>query len=440
VSRRLIDAFATTAPLAAIFSDQSVLQALLDVEVALARAQVDAGVIPASAADAIARVASAAEFDAGAIADGARRSASIVIPLVEALTDRVAAVDEAAARYVHWGATSQDVLDTAMSLLVRRVLETLARDHERLRAAQRGLSDLHRADLMLGRTLLQPAVPVTFGLKVAVWYYAQRRSWRRLAQAAADAAVLQFGGAGGTLASLGDAGPAVATAMAGRLGLAVPPAPWQADRDRISALVAACGLHCGALGKMARDVSLLMQFEVGEAAEAGGGSSAMPHKRNPAGCAIVLAAAARLPGLVASGMAGLVQEHERSVGGWQAEWRLLSDALETTGSALDAAAGVVEGLTVDTGRMRANLDATRGSVTSEWLSMLAGRAVGRHEARVLARRMLARVSDHVSLAMAVREIPELRDSLSADELRVLQDPSMYLGQAEQFRRRLLEED
>jgi 3-carboxy-cis,cis-muconate cycloisomerase len=440
VTRRLIDALATTAPLAEIFSDPSVLQALLDVETALARAQADAGVIPASAADAIARAARAEQFDAGAIADAARRSASVVIPLVEALTARVTAIDPSAARLVHWGATSQDILDTAMSLLVRRVEEILARDHGRLSTALGSLSELHKADVMLGRTLLQPAVPVTFGLKAALWSYAERRSWRRLAHAAQDATALQFGGAAGTLASLGNAGPAVAGALARELGLSLPTAPWQADRDRIAALVAACGLYCGALGKMARDVSLLMQFEVGEAAEAGGGSSAMPHKRNPTGCAIVLAAATRLPGLVASSVAGLVSEHERSVGGWHAEWRLLADALQATGSALDAACAVVEGLTVDTARMRANLDATGGSVTSEWLSMLAGRAVGRADAQRLARRMLARVTDHVSIAMAIAEIPELRDSLSADELRMLQDPSAYLGQAEQFRRRLLEDD
>jgi 3-carboxy-cis,cis-muconate cycloisomerase len=440
VTRRLIDALATTAPLAEIFSDPAVLQALLDVEVALARAQAEAGVIPASAADAVARAARAEQFDAGAIADAARRSASVVIPLVEALTERVLAIDQGAARFVHWGATSQDVLDTAMSLLVRRVQGILAADHGRLRTALAGLSELHKADVMLGRTLLQPAVPITFGLKAALWSYGERRSWRRLEQAVQDAAALQFGGAGGTLASLGAAGPAVAGMLARQLGLSQPAAPWQADRDRVAALVAACGLYCGALGKMARDVSLLMQFEVGEAAEAGGGSSAMPHKRNPTGCAIVLAAATRLPGLVASSVAGLVSEHERSVGGWHAEWRLLADALEATGSALDAACTVVEGLTVDTARMRANLDATGGSVTSEWLSMLAGRAVGRADARRLARRVLARVTDHVSFAMAVAEIPELRDSLSADDLRMLQDPSAYLGQAEQFRRRLLEDD
>jgi 3-carboxy-cis,cis-muconate cycloisomerase len=191
---------------------------------------------------------------------------------------------------------------------------------------------------------------------------------------------------------------------------------------------------------MARDVSLLMQFEVAEAAEAGGGSSAMPHKQNPAMCAIVLAAATRLPGLVSSSLAGLVQEHERSVGGWQAEWPVVADAMQTTGSALEAAREVAEGVTADTQRMRANLDATRGAVVSERLSTLAARSVGRDEARSLTQRVLARVRDGVSLEAAVAGIPALRDTLSADELARLGDPSAYLGQAEPFRRRLLEEE
>jgi 3-carboxy-cis,cis-muconate cycloisomerase len=440
VTRHLLDALATTATLAAIFDDASVLQALLDVEAGLARAQAESGVIPVEAADAIAMAAKVERFDAAEMAQAARPSASIAVPLVEALTAQVRAIDAEAARFVHWGATSQDVVDTAMSLLVHRARGVLGDDHARLGAALRALSDRHRADAMVARTLLQPAVPTTFGLKVAVWFRAQRRSWQRLDDAAREAAVVQLGGAGGTLASLGAAGPAVAQALARQLGLVAPPVPWQSDRDRVAALVAACGLYCGALGKMARDVSLLAQFEVAEAAEGGGGSSAMPHKRNPAGCAIVLAAATRLPGLVASGMAGLVQEHERSVGGWQAEWPILADALQTTGSALEAARDVVEGLTADAGRMRANLQATRGAIVSEWLSMVAARIVGREQARTLTRTVLARVSDGVTLAMAIDEIPEFCESLTADDRRMLQDPPAYLGQAERFRQRLLEED
>jgi 3-carboxy-cis,cis-muconate cycloisomerase len=440
VSRHLLDALATTRSLAEIFADDAVLQALLAVEAALARAQAEAGVIPAAAADVIARVAQSERFAAAEIAQAARGSASITIPLVEALTARVRAGDEAAARFVHYGATSQDIVDTAMSLLVLRALDVLARDQRRFGAALRTLSDRHSADVMVARTLLQPAVPTTFGLKVAIWFHAQRRAWRRLDEAAHEAAVLQFGGAGGTLASFGERAPAVTRALALQLGLAAPAAPWQSDRDRIAALVAACGLLCGALGKMARDVSLLMQFEVGEAAEAGGGSSAMPHKQNPAGCAIVLAAATRLPGIVSASLAGLVQEHERATGGWHAEWPVVADGLQTTGSALEAARDIAEGLTADPGRMRENLEATRGAVVSEWLATLATRSVGRDQARAITQGVLARVSDGMSLEVAVAGIPAFRDALSTDEIHRLGDPSAYLGQAEQFRRRLLEEE
>jgi 3-carboxy-cis,cis-muconate cycloisomerase len=440
VSRHLLDALATTESLAEIFADAAVLQALLAVEAALAGAQAEVGIIPATAADAIVRAAHSERFDAAEIARAARRSASIVIPLVEALTVRVSAADEAAARFVHYGATSQDIVDTAMALLVLRALEVLARDQRRLGVALRTLSDRHRGDVMVARTLLQPAVPTTFGLKVAVWFHAQRRAWRRVDEAAHEAAVLQFGGAGGTLASLGGHAPAVTRALAQQLGLAAPAAPWQSDRDRIAALVAACGLLGGALGKMARDVSLLMQHEVAEAVEAGGGSSAMPLKRNPAKSAIVLAAATRLPGLVSSSLAGLVQEHERAAGGWQAEWPIVADALQTTGSALEAARDIAEGLTADPGRMRANLEATRGAVVSERLSTLATRSVGRDEAKAITESVLARVHDGVVLEVAVADIAALRDTLSADELRRLGDPSAYLGQAEAFRRRLLEEE
>jgi 3-carboxy-cis,cis-muconate cycloisomerase len=441
VSRHLIDAFATTGPMAEVFSDRSVLQALLDVETALAHAQAETGMIPAAAAESIARAARAERFDAAAIADASRQSASIVIPLVEALTGRVREIDQAAAGYVHWGATSQDILDTAMSLLVQRGREILSRDHAGLSTALGNLSERHKSDVMLARTLLQPGVPTTFGLKAAVWCHAVRRSWRRLSEATDEAAVLQFGGAGGTLASLDSAGPRVTTALAHQLGLRAPTAPWQADRDRIAALVSGCGLYCGALGKMARDVSLLMQFEVGEAAEPGGGSSSMPHKRNPAGSAIVLATATRLPGLVASSIAALVQEHERAVGGWHAEWATLADALQTTGSALAAARGLVEGLTIDAGRMRVNLEATGGSFALERLTMMVARKHGRERAQEMVRQVLARMrSERLTLAQAVQMTPEVATSLSEHQLRLLPQAEDYLGLAEQFRQRLLEED
>jgi 3-carboxy-cis,cis-muconate cycloisomerase len=439
VTARLVDALGTTQALSDVFDDASVLQALLDVEVALARAEAAVGVIPADAAVSIARAAIAADIDAGALARDARTSATLAIPLVAALTARVAAQDPDAARFVHWGATSQDVVDTAMSLLIDRALRIVARDHEALAAGLRDLSDRHAGAVMLGRTLLQPAPPITFGLKVAGWYAGVSRSWARLDQARCEAAVLQFGGASGTLAALGDRGPAVADALARELGLPAVGAPWHTSRDRVAALVSAAAIYAGALGKVARDVALLMQGEVGEARESGGGSSAMPHKENPSGCARTLAAAARLPGLAATMLAGLVQEHERAVGAWQAEWPVVADALQATGAAAEALRGVIAGLRVDPQRMRANLEATGGAIFAERVMLLAAPALDRTRAEMLVKEALAarRVTGE-TLAAAVRRLPDLAQAIPEADLASLDDPHAYLGAAETLRRRLLD--
>jgi 3-carboxy-cis,cis-muconate cycloisomerase len=291
---------------------------------------------------------------------------------------------------------------------------------------------------MLGRTLLQPAPPITFGLKTAGWLAAVCRCWARVKHARREACVLQFGGASGTLAAVGDRGLVVADALAAALGLPGPDAPWHAHRDRIAALVAAAGIYTGALGKIARDVSLLMQAEVGEAAERGGSSSTMPHKQNPSGCAIVLAAASRVPGLVSSTIANLVQEHERSVGAWHAEFPTVADVLQTTGSALAAMNDVLAGLSVDPERMRANIDRTNGAIFAERAMMRAGGALGRDRAHGLVTQALARSrASGESLGRTVRATPEIAHVLTEDDLRSLDEADTYLGMAETFRRRLL---
>jgi 3-carboxy-cis,cis-muconate cycloisomerase len=254
------------------------------------------------------------------------------------------------------------VTDTALVLCLRRAAEILHRDHQRLTAALRRLSDRHHDTVMLARTLLQPATPTTFGLKAAGWFAGVAHAHAWMARAFEEARVLQFGGPAGTLAVLGEHGPAIAERMAIELELTWPGAPWHTDRHRFAAVAAACGIYTGALGKIARDVALLMQFEVGEAAEPGGGSSSMPHKRNPAACALILAAAARVPALAATLFSTMTQEHERGVGGWHAEAITLADIVQTTGSALAGAADVAEHLTVDADRMRRNLEAARGTV------------------------------------------------------------------------------
>jgi 3-carboxy-cis,cis-muconate cycloisomerase len=439
---RLIESLATTEALAELFSDKPVLQALLDFEVALARAQARLGIVPQTAVDAIAAAAKAEAFDSSTLSRDMLRAGTPGIPLVRALTERVRGGSLAAAGFVHWGATSQDLADTALVLLLKRSKPILQSDLKRLEGALRRLAGQHGKTVMLGRTLLQPAPPVTFGLKAAGWLGAIRRSRQTLNASLAEALVVQFGGASGTLAALGEQGTAVGRELAAELGLAFPDAPWHTQRDRLAALVCACGVITGSLGKMARDVSLLMQGEVGEAAEPGGegrgGSSTMPHKRNPIGCALTLAAAQRVPGLVATFLSAMVQEHERGVGGWQAEWPTVTAVIQATGLAAASMAEVAEGLVVDQARMRSNIAATHGLIFAERAMMLLGGKVGRDTAhQVLEKATRKSVEQGRRLAEVLSEMPEVTRHLDAAALGSLEVPEQYLGVADEFRERLL---
>lgn len=266
---RLMESLATTEPLADLFSDESILRAMLTFETALARAEARVGVIPQAAAEAIESFAAAADFNMPELARDTFRAGTPGIPLVKALTEGVRSVNEEAARFVHWGATSQDVADTALMLLLRQAQLVLELDYTRVSNALTKMSQEHRGTVMLGRTLLQAAPPITLGLKAAGWLAAVRRCWTRLLRAFSETLILQFGGASGTLAALGTKGTEISRALAEELGLAYPDAPWHTHRDRLASLVAACGVLTGSLGKMARDIALLMQTEVGEAAEPG---------------------------------------------------------------------------------------------------------------------------------------------------------------------------
>lgn len=442
MSTRLIECLATTEPLAELFSDESVLQAMLDFEAALARAEAATGVIPKSAADAIAISAKAANFDASSLAHASQRAGAVAIPLVKELTAHVRKTNPEAARFVHWGATSQDVADTAMSLLLRRAEKMIIPDLSRLEQALAGLAQQHGKTVMLARTLLQPAPPVTFGLKAAGWLGAVRRGRRGLQNGFRAAAVLQFGGASGTLASLGDHGIAVTEALSKELGLGTPPAPWHTQRDRVATLMCACGVLTGSLGKMARDIILLMQHEVAEAAEPSsegrGGSSTMPHKRNPTACALALAAAHRVPGLVASFLSAMVQEHERAVGGWQAEWPIVAGVIQSTGLATASMAEATEGLQVDAARMRANIERTNGVIFAERAMLLLGPTLGRDAAhKILETAANKSAVEGRHLVAILAEIPEVTAHLDLKELSQLETPEQYLGSAEAFRKALI---
>jgi 3-carboxy-cis,cis-muconate cycloisomerase len=350
----LIDCLAATAALSEIFSDRSVLQAMLDFEAALARAEARNGVIPADAARAITQAAVASNFDLEKLVKASLRAGTAAIPMVQMLREAVAP------DFVHWGATSQDVVDTALVLLLRKCRGILECDHRRVSSALQRLSEEHANTVMLGRTLLQPAPPVTFGLKAAGWLAAIRRGWSRVASRFDEALYLQFGGASGTLAAFGNRGIAVSEALAAELKLACPDAPWHAHRDRLGALMAALSIYTASLGKMALDIALLMQHEVSEAAEPGGdgrgGSSSMPNKHNPTACMLTIAAAKRTPGLMSNFLTGMLQEHERAVGGWQSEWTTVQGIVQAAGVALESMTEVAEGLKVDAARMRSNID------------------------------------------------------------------------------------
>jgi 3-carboxy-cis,cis-muconate cycloisomerase len=440
VAPSLTDPLGTTDALSALFSDRSVLQALLDVEAALARVQARLAVIPPSAAAAIEKAAIADAYDAGALARDARHSGTIAVPLVAALTARVRAIDANAAGFVHWGATSQDIVDTAFVRLVDRAIDVIDEDHVALADALRALSDRHAGDVMVARTLLQPAPPITFGLKAAGWYAGVQRSWSRVTTRRREALVIQFGGASGTLAALGLKGLDVAEALAREVRLSCADAPWHGYGDRLAAMVAASAIYTGVLGKMARDISLLMQAEVGEVCEAGGGSSAMPHKQNPTGSVVALAAAARMPGLMSTVLTSLIQEHERGAGSWHAEWPAIVEAVQVMGTAAQAMRIVMSELTVDAARMRANLEATGGAILAELVVMRAAPAVGRDAATTMVKAALERMRQGgTSFGAAVRAMPELAAHLSAEDLRSIDDPGAYLGAAEALRKRLLQQ-
>jgi 3-carboxy-cis,cis-muconate cycloisomerase len=442
MSVRLIEGLATTEALAEVFSDRSVLEAMLAFEVTLARAEAKAGLIPEAAAKAIAAAGRADAFDTAQLANQTLRGGTPGIPLAKALTERVRESAPDAAGFVHWGATSQDVADTALVLLLKKSQVLLESDLEQMEGALLRLAEQHKNTVMLGRTLMQPAPPVTFGLKAAGWLGAIQRCRENLRETFSEALILQFGGASGTLAALREKGIEVGHTLAMELSLGFPDAPWHTHRDRLARLVCACGVLTGSLGKMARDISLLMQCEVGEVAEPGGkgrgGSSTMPHKQNPTGCSVTLSAALRVPPLVATFLSSMVQEHERGVGGWQAEWPVVSDVIQATGLAVASMAEVAEGLTVDPDRMRQNIEATRGVIFAERAMMLLAARLGRDAAhKLLEEATRQSVAQQKHLAEVLSGMPEVTRHLDASTLRDLETPEQYLGMAEQFRRSLI---
>jgi 3-carboxy-cis,cis-muconate cycloisomerase len=425
-----------------VFSNRATLQAMLDFEAALARAEARAGFIPASAAPAIEAKCRAELFDMTVLARAAAKAGNLAIPLVKQLTLLVRQKEKEAARYVHWGATSQDAIDTGRVLQLRQALTLVSSDLDLFAAALGELAHKNRTTLVAARTWMQQALPTTFGLKVAGWLDAIDRHRARLSETEERCLVLQFGGAVGTTAALGARGLDVATNLAKEFQLPLPQIPWHSHRDRMAEIATTLGLCCGTLGKIARDISLHTQTEVGEvfepSADGRGGSSSMPHKRNPVTCAVVLSAAARVPPLVSTMLAAMVQEQERGLGGWQAEWETLPDIVRLTAGALHHLTTTVSELEIDPERMRQNLDVTHGLIFAEAVTMALAEKMPRSDAHELVQLASKRaLRERRELRSALAEDAIVKASLSEAELDRLFTPANYLGVADQFIDRVL---
>ncbi|MEU0691146.1 3-carboxy-cis,cis-muconate cycloisomerase [Streptomyces uncialis] len=421
--------------------DHAVLQALLDAEAALTRAQSSVGLAPADAGRAVTAAARADRFDLRSLALRARDGGNPVIPLVEDLTRRIAAVDPEHAAHVHRGATSQDIMDSALMLIATRTLDLIITDLLLTGDRLAGLAVAHRATPMPGRTLTQHAVPLTFGLKAAGWRSLVLDAHDRLVRVRRSLPA-QLGGAAGTLAAFHEyapdgwcAHPELVAAYAAELGLAVPGLPWHTLRAPVADLGSALAFTTGALGKIAADVLVLSRTEIGEVTGTGGGSSAMPHKSNPVKAALIASTARQVPALTAVLHASMAAEDERPAGAWHAEWGPLRDALRLTGGAAHHAVALTTGLTVRPERMRANLELTGGLILSERLRARLATSVGPAAAKELIGRAARHAAEHgVSLADALR-----RESvpLPEAELRELMDPLGYLGYAAELTDRAL---
>jgi 3-carboxy-cis,cis-muconate cycloisomerase len=417
--------------IAEAFSDAATIRAMLDVEAALARVQARLGIVPEDAAARIAGVAASFEPDIAGIAAGTEKSGVPIIPLVEQLR---AAVGGEAAGYVHWGATSQDIVDTGLVLRLRGVAGLLEGKIERLSGLLGKLADQHRGTVMAARTRSQQALPTSFGLKAAGWLAPLIDHTTRLDELRPRLFAVQFGGAVGTLAALGERGIEVMEALGEELDLAVPAAPWHVRRDSLAEFAGWLSMVSASLGKMAQDLILLAQSEVAEVRPgAGGGSSTMPQKSNPVACEVIVTAARSNATLISAMHQAMIQEHERGSPGWQLEWITLPQMAVTTGAALNHAIAVVETLEVDATRMRANLDASNGLILAEAATFALAEHMPRPQAQALVKKACGEVAKPgqslTKLLAAKTDAPVDWDAAA--------DPANYLGAANELIDRIL---
>ncbi|MGJ9417599.1 3-carboxy-cis,cis-muconate cycloisomerase [Massilia sp. CMS3.1] len=438
MSVSIFDSFLSTPDMIASFDDAAIVGAMFRFEAALARAQAEEGLIPANAASAIAGVCNAQLYDIPALILAGRRAGSLAIPLVKELTRTVALYDEGAARHVHWGSTSQDVIDTAMVLVTREALQLLDDGLHALCAHLLALAENHLATPVLARTLMQPAQVTSFGFKAAGWLAPLVRARESLRLAAARALQLQLGGAVGTLSVMKEQGAAVAERVAAQLGLKVADAAWHTQRDEWVRLGLEVAVLTGSLGKLATDLSLMAQGEVAELAEPSGngrgGSSAMPHKRNPVSSMIALAASRRTPQHAAALLSCMDQQHERGLGNWQAELAEWPPLFLSAHGALHALNEAFAGLAVDSARMLRNIASLQGLVFAESASSYLAGAIGRPAAHALLERLTVRVSAEgrpldALLTDAVKADAQLAAHVDLQMLVTLFDPVVALAPA-----------
>src|SRR5262245_62106270 len=423
------DAFGAPA-MREVFSDAAAVRRWVEVGVALAAAEARAGVIPAEAAEAIRRGARPEAVDLAKLKAEHDLVGYPIVGLVHQLAMQVGE----AGRYVHWGATTQDIMDTATALQIKEALALVDADLAAIDAALASLAAKHRATVMAGRTHLQHALPVTFGYKGAVWLAMIRRHRQRLAELRPRVLVGQLAGAAGTLASLGDKGLAVHDALMDELGLGRPDAPWHVARDAFTETVAFLGLVTGSLAKIATDVMLLMQTELAEVFEpfvtGRGSSSTMPQKRNPISCELIVAAARIVRGSVGLMLEAMLADHERATGPWHLEWVALPEAFLAASGALRQSRFMLEGLIVDAGRMRRNLDLTGGLIVAEAVMMALAQHTGRGAAHDLVYGACRAALDNGTTLLAELErLPEVTQHLDGKRLAELTDPVNYLGSA-----------
>ena len=422
----------------ALFDDAAWFQRMLDVEAALARVQARLGLIPAEAGPAITAAARLDHLDMAELAASVRNVGYPVVGVVRGLSRAAGS----SGGWTHWGATTQDIMDSATALQIRDGLGLIRADLLAMIAALAAQAGRHRDTVMAGRTHLQHALPITFGLKCATWLQPLLGHVARLDQLLPRVALVQFGGAAGTLASLGGDGIAVLEGLAVELGLGAPAAPWHVGRDGFAEAVGVLGLLCGSLAKIATDVILLAQTEVAELSEpyvAGrGGSSTMPQKRNPIASEYILASARMVQALVPVMQGAMAQDHERATGPWQAELLALPQAFVLTHGALGHALSIARDMAVDPARMRSNLESTGGLIVAEAVMMGLAPALGRERAHHVVKHACDRaLAEGITLAAALGAEAEVTERLDAAAIARLVDPQAYLGSTGAFIDRVL---